>query len=65
MTHSWNKDDEHLTDECPRAPIVKAIWQDTTLYGKMIPEPNRYRLPSSTRRSPAHPGHYKLDADKV
>lgn len=45
---------------CPRAPVVKAIWQDTALHGKLIPEPNRYRLPTMLA---SRPGFYKLDVE--
>lgn len=66
MTQRWItwEEYEHLTETCPRSPIVKAIWQDAALYGNIIPEPNRYRLPANARRSPAHAGFYKLDTEK-
>lgn len=78
MTRQWN-DDCPTKAACPRAPVVKAIWQDSALHGVLRPEPNRQFLPTSddaftekltrpliTRTVQilaAAPGFYKLDID--
>lgn len=60
MTQGRNKDDHsHVQAKCPLAPLKADAWRSDAK------DEDIYRLPANTRRSPAHAGFYKLDAEKA